>query len=108
MEEPMGQQKPKPSVYEIPIEELVERFGEACARSGTSSSGLVFDPGAGYHVIEVHYLRGALLARFANVSPPFKSQDQVRIRKMPGGHFSVGGYSQPIITPNEINSVDRV
>lgn len=77
------------SAYDCSDSELLDRFGNVCARLGSAS--VCIDPGAGYAGIEMQYLRGAILARLRNEKPPFQAKQVVRLKS---GERD-GGYRQP-------------
>jgi len=68
------------SAYELPDDELVNRFADVCFRLGTSGSGLIQAGRASWDAIEVEFMKGVMRARLAKVAPPFKSGDKVRVR----------------------------
>ncbi len=51
------------TAYEASNSELVDRFIKACARAGIANSGLCIDPSAGADIVQMNYLKGAVLAR---------------------------------------------
>lgn len=73
--------------YDMDDKELVEAFMRACGKAATSNSGLVIDFSAGPQLAEAHYLKGAVLARFAGIKPPYKPGQELKPR--PAFHDSV-------------------
>lgn len=93
----------KPTVYDIELTDLIERFGNACAHSGVANSGLCISFGGGYAVIDVQYLRGALLARFRGKTPPFEPGQKVRMKK-----DALERYRWKPNPPDRILTIERV
>lgn len=67
--------------YEVSNIELINRFGDACARAGIANSGLCIDFTAGDKIVQVNYLKGVILARLDGQKPPFEPGMKVRIKK---------------------------
>lgn len=65
--------------YDLPADELVNRLISAAAESGPLNSGIAIDPMASSHVIDLHYLKGCLLARLAGAKTEIQSGTLVSI-----------------------------
>lgn len=64
--------------YDMPHEELLRNFADACAEAGTANSGFVFDIMGPVHVANARYLKGVLLSRLEGKQPPFKRGNMVQ------------------------------
>jgi hypothetical protein len=64
--------------YEWETQRLLSEFMNACAKAGTSNSGLVISFSAASDLQDAHCLRGVVLARIDGVKPQIKPGDQVK------------------------------
>lgn len=85
--------KQQPTSYEVPDEELVTRLMYASGQAGASASGLCLDVFAGIHIADMHYYKGAVLARLAGKKPPYEPDMQMAVCNEQGvtGKSSEGG-----------------
>ena len=93
------------SAYTMPNAELVEKFMNACARAGSSNSGLAIDVMAGTYLEEAHYHKGAVLARLDGKQPPFVRGMKVRVNE---GTAFPRKYGPPHLEQDKVQTVDRV
>ena len=95
------------TAYEALSSELVDRFMKACARAGVSNSGLCMDPSAGADIVQMNYLRGAVLARMDGQKPPFKS-GKVGVKEEVVLPIRPRGYDAPCLKEKRVYTIDRV
>ncbi len=96
------------NAYELSNEALLKEFMTACARAGTSNSGLCYDPMAGINLSQAHYLRGVALARIEGKNPPFKPEDKILCTKPDGAYPTSGYHFSPMRGWTEPQKVARV
>lgn len=66
--------------YDLSNGDILDRFMQACAKAGVSSSGLVIDfMGSTYNDL-MRYYRGVLLVRLEKISPPFSVGEAVSLK----------------------------
>ena len=70
---------PRPTSYEIPDKELVDKLISVAAAAGTACSGLVVDMTTPSRVENLHYLKGCMLARLDGVKPEIQPGHEVEI-----------------------------
>src|SRR3569832_2801825 len=94
--------------YEMSDQELLDEFMNACARAGTSNSGLVIDFSAGSDRAEAHYLRGVVLSRIDGEKPPFARGDKVILNQPPAQSVNKVNYSPRFLKEGEVHEVSRI
>lgn len=94
------------SSYEIPAEELLDRFMRATAQAGVSNSGLVIDVAAGFDHANMRYFRGVVLARMEGKTPPYKSGGKVRVKA--DGEAREVSYRGPELVAKSVWTIERV
>jgi len=96
------------TAYEASNSELVDRFMEACARAGVSNSGLCIDMLAGADVVQMNYLKGAILARLDGQKPPFAPGTKVRVKDGVALPIRAKHYDAPDLKGEQTYTIDRV
>lgn len=96
------------TVYELSNVELTDTFMKACARAGVSNSGLCIDPSAGADVVEMNYIKGAVLARMDGQKPPFEPETKVKIKEEVVLPEPKHYYHAPDLEGNQTYTIDRV
>ena len=66
--------------YDMSNTELLNAMTQAAANAGTSNSGIIYDPMAPTHVVQLIYLRGVVLSRLEGQLPPFRRGDEVVLK----------------------------
>ncbi len=69
--------------YDLTDTELLDRFAQACAESGTANAKLIYRVIGPSLTEDIKYLKGVLHARLAGQKPPVHPGDIVRFKKQP-------------------------
>lgn len=104
MDTPIGE-------HDLSNEELVADLIEACINAGRSNSILAIEKSVArtnelaHYLIRAQYLKGKVLEKLENLSPPFHSGERVKLKE---GVTSSGGWRNNVIVQGDIRIINRV